>query len=80
MSECQLCKEGDFSVNVWCQECGVIFHLHQHQLSQVVGPVVIVADCPGCQVPNYFVRSDGRIVPVKWHRFKDLPVTDHRGT
>lgn len=80
MTECQLCKEGDFSVNVWCQECGVILHLHQHQLSQVDGQTVIMADCPGCQTANTFVRVDGRILPVKVLRLKDLPLTDHRGT
>ena len=77
---CQLCEDGDPSINVFCRHCGQIMHLHHKQIDMVDPAAVLLADCPECQKQNQFVRIGGRILPVKLERVGELPVTDLRGS
>ena len=57
MSECELCNQGDPSINVRCWCCRELFHLHRQQYDQVEEGTVILADCPRCGTTNCWIKT-----------------------
>lgn len=54
---CPLCAQGDRSVDVRCHACGTRFHVHEGQFAMYPVGDNVAARCPGCQAPNYWVRT-----------------------
>ena len=79
MSECELCKQGDPSINVRCWLCRKTFHLHRRQLDMAEEGSIILGDCPNCKAINVWEKSRGRVVYSGAHAYLEGPVLDLRG-
>ncbi|MBA7624687.1 hypothetical protein ES703_32099 [subsurface metagenome] len=79
MAECELCNQGDPSINVRCWYCGKLSHLHHSQLDQVNEGEIVMTDCLECGATNCWVKA-GKGVAVSGAVIYDgQPVTDLRG-
>jgi len=80
MAECELCNQGDPSINVRCWLCKELFHLHRRQLALVKDGVTILGDCPRCGTTNCWIKTHKGVAvsgPVIYQGFRSIE--DMRG-
>ena len=61
MTDCELCNQGDPSVNVRCYSCGEIFHVHKRQLDMAPEAGVLLGDCPSCNTVNCWKKWGNQV-------------------
>lgn len=79
MSKCDLCEQGDPSVNIQCYVCHETFHVHKRQLDMVPQGTVFMGDCPYCMTINCWTKRDDGVVSPGPVPDLGQPVIDLRG-
>lgn len=79
MTKCQLCQQGDPSVDVRCWSCHKTFHLHQKQIGHLLDGTIIMGNCPSCQVGNCWLKKDKGVIYSLPVVYEGQPIVDLRG-